>query len=232
MVRKLRIDKTAEILLCMMIVQACSIHYVPAPPLPGYAAPPLDSAGRHPATGETLVTVDVVGEQARVDRIVGRQQLQQAVFSGRGRYGTPSLVPVLQTVPVCQTPCVVSLPPGDHELKFAALDPASTSTSSAFVRVGDRPLLVRHAMGRTEDHTGRMVASILLGSLGFSTLLAGGLVVGIDSQLPPERQGIATAGWAVGGVGLAAAVASVWLGLTSATVVQPGATATFPVDGP
>ncbi|MBI5610715.1 MAG: hypothetical protein HY902_17695 [Deltaproteobacteria bacterium] len=223
--------RLATLVILAVFAQACGVHYLAAPPLPPQVAPPVVNPDLPPAQGETLVTLDVVGEAARVDRIVGRQQYPQVSYGGRGRY-SQTLVPGLQTVPLCQAPCVVSLPPGDHELQFAALDPGSTSTSTAFVRVGRQPLLVRHAMGYREEHVGQLLGAILLGSLGFSASLTGGLLVGIDRSLPPEQQGMATIGWSVLGVGAAAAAAAIWLGLNSETTVQPGATAIYPLTAP
>lgn len=214
-----------------LFAQACGVHYLAAPPLPPQVAPPVPLAEHVSVAGETQVVLDVVGEVARVDRIVGRSQYPRVSYSGRGRYAQ-TLVAGVQTVPVCQAPCVVSLPPGDHELLFAALDPNSTASSTAFVRVGRQPLLVRHAMGFREEHEGQLVASILLGSLGFSALLTGGLLVGIDSALPPDQQGMATAGWTVLGAGAAATAAAIFLGINSETTVQPGATAVYPLAAP
>ncbi len=221
-------QRRAATVILALLTQACGIHYLAPPPLPPLTPLPVPLAEHAPAQGETPVVLDVVGEAARVDRIVGRSQYPRLSYSGRGRY-SQTLVSGVQSVPVCQAPCVVSLPPGDHELLFTALDPNSLSSSAAFVRVGGQPLLVRHAMGFREEHEGRLVASILLGSLGFSALLTGGLLVGIDSSLPPDQKGLSTAGWSVLGAGAAAATAAIWLGFNAETTVQPGATAVYPL---
>ncbi len=219
----------ATYLVFILCLQACGVHYLAPEPPPPRVQPPLSLSVRQPPAGETLVTLDVVGEPARVDRIVGRQHIQQ-VYAGR-RSSTQTLLPALETVPLCQSPCVVALPPGDHELLFSALDPGSSATSSAFIRVGTEPLLVRHAMGFREEHPGRMVAAILLGSLGFSASLTGGILAGVAHELPQTNAGMATTGWTVGGVGLLAVAAAIWLGANSGTVVQPGSTATYPALG-
>ncbi len=211
----------------LVLTQACGVHYLAPLPLPPQATPAVSLVGRTPAAGETLVELEVMGEPARVDRIVGRQQYPQVTYSGRGRY-SQSLVPTLQTVPLCQAPCVVSLPPGDHELLFTGLDPATLSTSSAFVRVGSEPAVVRHVMGYREDHTGRMVAAILLGSLAFSTGLTGTVFVAVNSQVKGDEAQLGNLGLTLAGVGLLAGAAAVLLGLNSETVVQPGATAVYP----
>ncbi len=221
----------AAVLMALFLAQACSVHYIAAPPMPERGTTPVTSAPRTPGPGETVVTLDVVGEPARVDRIMGRQQFDGSMgaWPVGNRAGAYNIAPSLQTMPLCRAPCTVVLPQGDHELLFTGLDPASTRTSTAIVRIGAEPVLVRHVLGLRTDHPGRLVASVLLGGLAGVGLMTGGALAVIGQDRHPGQADMAAAAWTTAGVGVLAGLAAVWLGLGSASEVQPGTTAVFPL---
>ena len=221
----------ASLLLTELLTQACSVHDLAAPPLPDRSPPPTTPTARAPAPGETLVTLDVLGAPARVDRIVGRQTLDTGAWPMQGRGRWQALTPYLQTTPVCRAPCTVPLPQGDLELLFTALDPTSPRASSDVVHIGAEPVVVRHELGSHSDHTGRMLGAVLLGGLAGSGLLTGGALAIISQDRRPGQFDAAPAAWTVAGIGLAAAIAAVWLGIGSAPELQPGATTVFPAAG-
>ena len=227
------------LLSLLLFTQACGVHYLAPTELPERAPPPPVAAPRPAGPGEGQVTLDVLGAPARVDRVVARNQVdgsawpQGSAGTGRGYYG-----PSVQTVPLCIAPCAVTLPVGDHELLFSALDPSSDRSSTAFVHVGPEPVLVRHSLGTRRDHVGRILAAALLGGLGAGTLMAGTVLLGVNSSqstnpaLRANRTDLGPAGWTLLGTGAIAAVAAIWLGLESGSEVQPGSTAVFPMDRP
>lgn len=210
----------------------CGVHYLRPPPPPPRATPPPIVAPRTPAPGEGLVTIEVLGPPARIDRILGRQQADSFAAWGTSprSHHAYGYGPSIQTEPLCLAPCTVALPLGDQELQFTALDPESTAVSTAFVRIGPQPLFVRHAIGQRREHVGSVVASALLGGLGAGALLTAGGLFAIDAQRTPGQAGLAPAAWTVLGTGALLSGVAIWLGLHASTEVQPGATSTFPLE--
>jgi hypothetical protein len=215
------------VLPILLIAQGCSVHYLQAPDLPPRTALPVVPVARPPGPGEGQVTLEVLGEPARIDRILSRQQGDPAsMWSGSPRAGH-GLGLSVQTMPLCLAPCTVALPLGDHELQFTALDPASPRISTAFVHVGPDPVFVRHVLGTRRDHTGRLIATVLLGGIGVGAILAGAGLLAVDGQSGTGQVDLGPTGWTTLGVGVLLGGVATWLGLDSATEVQPGATATF-----
>lgn len=139
---------------------------------------------------------------------------------------TPSTFPQLATTPLCMTPCRVNLPLGTHEVLFADLLPGSPRSSSAFVRVGPRPSVVRHALGAQEAYPGRLVGGIVLVGLGTAGVLAGAMLAsfGEVESAGPEPLDLGPAGFATLGVGAALTTAGALLLGWSRPTVRPGAT--------
>ena len=184
------------------------------------APPPREGAGQ--------VTLDAVGERARVERVTGRTQVVGAAPGAAPRArGTPTFAPgttQLMTRPVCVTPCTVNLPYGPHELLFSALDPRSPRGSTAYINVGRRPSVVRHTMGYQETHPVGTVSAMILLGLSATALLFGPLMLALDDPEDPRGFDLVPTAWAFTGVGAAFLISGVVVQLASRPVSRPGAT--------
>ena len=80
---------------------------------------------------------------------------------------------------------MADLKPGTHQLRFAS--PVDDERwSEALVNVGDRPKVVRHAIGRTESPSAGNLAAVLL-TLGASAVIIGGSLYGAGMLVSTER---------------------------------------------
>ena len=212
--------------LCIFaFVSGCSTRYLRPPPAPERVFLSLPDPPRPPAEDEGTVSIDVTDGPSRVELITQRtEMLSPGGWSTRGRqWQAAQPVAGLQTRPLCLSPCTVNLPRGDHELLLTHADPAEGMTSSAFVRVGPRPSVFRHTLGRQETSVGGLVGALLLGSFGISALLTGGVLMLIGND---ETSGtdLRPAGGITLGIGAAMSLGAWLLGEASRPTVRPGAT--------
>lgn len=211
-----------------IVTQNCSVRYLPPPVAPRRVVPVVVTEALPPREGAGQVTLDAVGERARVERVTGRTQVVGPAPGAPTRArGTLTFAPgttQLTTRPLCETPCTINLPYGPHELLFSALNPRSLHRSTTYINVGRRPSVARHAMGYEETHpVGTTSAMILLG-LSATALLFGPLMLALNDPTDPWDIDLVPTGWAFTGVGVAFLISGVVVQLTSRPVSRPGAT--------
>lgn len=216
----MRRHAVALVALCL---PACTVRYVappPAPPMVGsLRAPP-----RAPSAEEGTVTLEA-DRRSRVELITGRQEIDPNLdaWGVGGRQWSPApLAGHLTLRPLCQTPCAVNLPRGDHEVLFSDVDPSTGRTSIASVRVGERPSLLRHSLGRQTHDVGGVIGAVILGGLGASALALGGMFMAFGTS--DDGTDLRPAGGVSLGIGAALGISSVIVGLISRPTRQLGAT--------
>lgn len=202
--------------------------------MPRFAAPPRapDRATvtaeppRAPTADEGTVVLDVTEGRARVELVTGRTQPDpnnNVWMTGYGRGWQAGMMPPNLTLrALCMTPCAVNLPRGDHELLFEDLDPSAQRVSTAMVRVGERPSVVRHALGAQQSDPGGIIGALLLGGLGVVLMGAGGLLLGFGTDA--DGTDLRPGGGVTLGVGAALTIAGTILGVRARPLIQPGAT--------
>ena len=123
-----------------------------------------------PEPGYTRVIIDANGERATVTEVVdvttATAHAEGIVAHGRSE----------TTKPICLTPCPADLKPGMHVLRFTSVD--SERMSEANLQLGDKPKVLRHAMGRTEDASALGVGAYTLVFLGAITAVTGASLYG------------------------------------------------------
>ena len=211
-------------LLCAAL-SACMPRNIPPP-----AEPPRadlrETPPRPPTADEGTLTLDVIDGRARAELVVERQQADPAAgvwMNGYGRTWNLGVVsPGMTLRSLCQTPCAVNLPRGDHSVLFSDLNPSSGRTSVAMVRVGERPSVARHAMGRQTHDVGALLGGVLLAGLGGVAMLGGGILLGFGEG--SDGSDLRPAGGIVLGVGTVLTVVGTILGLQGRPTLQPGST--------
>lgn len=211
--------------LCITLgLAACTTRHVAPPAAPSRGALELIAPPRAPAENEGAVTLDAE-PAARVELIVRRTQPDPAASTwtsqGRG-WGAIPPQSQLDLRPLCHTPCAVVLPRGDHELLFTAIDPSTQRNSTASVRVGERPSIARHALGRQTTSVGSAVAAVILGTLGLGLGMMGGAFVGIGET--EDGTDLRPSGGILLGVGAAMGIGAWILGEVARPTLQPGST--------
>jgi hypothetical protein len=125
---------------------------------------------------------------------------------------------------VCErTPCALTLPYGDHELQFAAIDDRERS-STAVVHVRQSTVVVNHTLGRRHTPAGQGLGGALT-ILGIMTAIGAG-VWGKNAQPGDSAAAI------VAGSGLATSLLGVAVMGTYSTIEQPGATRSWSPPAP
>lgn len=211
-------------LLCAAL-SACTPRNIPPP-----AAPPRadvrETPPRPPTADEGTVTLDVTAGRARAELVVERQQADPAGgvwMNGYGRTWNLGVVsPGMTLRSLCQTPCAVNLPRGDHSVLFSDLDPSSGRTSLAMVRVGEQPSIARHAMGRQTHDVGALLGGVIMAGVGAVAMFGGGILLGFGQS--SDGEDLRPAGGIVLGVGTVLAVVGTILGFQGRPTVQPGST--------
>jgi hypothetical protein len=122
---------------------------------------------------------------------------------------------------VCKaTPCVLTLPYGELELRFRGKRDRDR-TSSATATVNEPTAILNHRLGQERNHAGFGLGSLILGA-GVATMLLGGSVMvdgtGADVTAPQTRTGEAMM---IGGLG-AALVGGIIMAVSPRSVYQPG----------
>ena len=180
----------------MWLATGCSTSRPPPPEVPARTPPQVAVTAPPAREGEGQVTLDAPPGRARVELLTYREPLQ-----------------------LCITPCVVNLPLGTRRLMFRDIDNDSGRQSAAFIQVGTRPSIVRHAMGRRTRDVNGLAGGIILGVLGLSSTVAG-----IEALISGDTIG---RGVGVIGTGMGLVldlVAALLLGSAADPTVQPGAT--------
>jgi len=214
----------AAAVLCAGL-SACMPRNLPPP-----AEPPRaelrETPPRAPTADEGTITLDVTQGRARAELVVERQQADPGAgvwMNGYGRTWNLGVVsPGMTLRSLCQTPCAVNLPRGDHSVLFSDLDPSSGRTSVAMVRVGERPSVARHAMGRQTQDLGALLGGVLLAGVGGAAMFGGGILLLLGEG--SDGGDLRPAGGVVLGVGTVLAVVGTILGFSGRPTLQPGST--------
>ncbi len=211
--------------LCVLVaLTGCTPRYLRPPPPPDRAFVAIPDPPRAPAEDEGTVTLDVTEGSARVELLIQRTQIDpnaqwatqnRPMQAGQTQGG-------LVTRPLCRTPCTVNLPRGDHELVLTDVDPSSTRSSSASVRVGTRPSVFRHTLGQQQSSVAGIITALLLGGLSLGATAMGGALLAIGSD--DYGTDLTPAGGISLGVGVALGVAAWLLGEASRPTIRPGST--------
>lgn len=215
--------RTYAFALVVLCATACTVRHL-APP----SAPPQHGASRsppRPPSGEEGSVTFEADRRSRVELITGRLQVDPSTDAwglGARQWNTSPLVGQLTLRPLCQTPCAVNLPRGDHEVLFSDLDPSTGRSSVAPVRVVDRPTVLRHTLGRQTNDVGGVIGAVILGGLGACAMALGGMLLGFGTG--EDGTDLRPFGGVTLGVGAALGVSSVIVGLISRPTLQPGAT--------
>jgi hypothetical protein len=134
----------------------------PEPTLPGGTTQPESG---QPGVGRIAIATDV---PARVERLAHAEGVRH--------------VGVIATLLCRQTPCEVTLPYGDYEVRFTSLaDPERTS--QALLDVHGASAVLRHVLGR---HQGSSAVGPVIIGLGAVTLI-GGTIAAAALQSPPDN---------------------------------------------
>jgi hypothetical protein len=159
----------------------CMPHVVPPPTVPERVLP---TDAKPPGPGQVaIMTVDEANEPAIVEEPTG-------TVEGVTADGNPVTGVVFSTV-CAATPCLASLPPGDHVLRFTSLaDPHDGGTAT--ITVGSQPTAFRYEMGHNTDASPyRGIAALTLGT---SAITMGLVLVGIGKHTDLPSNSIAMEG--------------------------------------
>jgi hypothetical protein len=191
-------------LLAVLSIGGC-VSTLPAPAAPPRELPDVDRATPSATAGRTRVII-ATDVPARVEQA-----------------GGPTLCP--------RTPCAVSLPEGDYELRFRGVyDEGRASVSSVGVR--GRALAVNHTLGQDRASVGQIAGPVLMTVGGVLLLLAlikqGATADDSDRGIPQSetREKEDTAG-VMALIGLGCLVGGGIVMGTTPDVRQPGSTTTW-----
>jgi hypothetical protein len=214
--------RTLVVAVTLVALTACTVRHLPPPAAPQRSGAALDPP-RAPTAEEGTVTLDA-DTPARVDLVTQRQQIDASMnpWGAQQGWSAGPLVGQLTVRPLCQTPCAVNLPRGQHELLFSNLDLSTGRTSVTSVRVGERPTVARHTLGRQTNSVGGLIGALLLGGLGLSGAALGGMLMAFGTD--ESGADLRPAGGVVLGVGVAMGIGAWVLGEVSRPTMQPGAT--------
>lgn len=196
-----------------------------APPRAPDAVMPkgIEMPSKAPEAGKTRVVVDANGDKATVDEVTAWSQ--GTAWGGAGFVSGHA-----ETVkPLCIAPCVVDLEPGVHVLRFTD-DRDRDRHGEARFQVGERPKLIRHAMGRTTFHSGAEVTSIFLMVLGASAAATGGTMLGLAAASPDEHNDVVLASAITLGVGATMLLFGIPMAVASQPHMQEGSTTEKTLD--
>lgn len=197
-----------------LFVSGCGHRNVAPPEAPARVVPSgVEMRSSPPEPGYTRVIIDANGERATVTEVVdvttATAHAEGIVAHGRSE----------TTKPICLTPCTADLKPGMHVLRFTSVD--SERMSEANLQLGDKPKVLRHAMGRTEDASALGVGAYTLVFLGAITAVTGASLYGAARAGVMSEYESEFAGLVAGGAG--AMVIGIPLMFLAQPVRQPGA---------
>ena len=226
-------DTIHSIRLCLALsllplLGACTLHY-DAPRSPDPVLPAnLEMPPNPPAPGSGRAIIDVEGESAKVERVIDSSAALPASSEDLGA-GHANPGAKARTELLCMTPCVVDMRRGAHVLWLRSpTDQTRSSVALINIPTSDKPIAVRHALGRSQGpsnaYTGGVFLTFIGGAftfLGSVGLAGGGLVRSLGDG---SGGGLMAFGLAFIGVGLAMGLPGLWLLMTNRAVHQPGAT--------
>mgnify|MGYP000987439452 CR=1 FL=1 len=195
----------------------CAPRYLRPPPAPEPVAGPAPRPLTPPAEGEGTVRFDVTEGSAHVE-LVTRMPPAQVVEYLHNYAHADSFT----AQPLCQTPCTVNLPRGYHRVQFSNHAEPLRWESSGYIRVGDRPTMVRHTLGQFRESPAATALLEITGVLGVSFFAFGSITAAVGTD--EDGRDIRPTGLSLMAVGGVLALGA-WLGLWLARpTVQPGAT--------
>lgn len=165
----------------------------------------MPEAARAPREHEGLLTVETPEGPARVAQVDGDDGSEAAA---------------------CVTPCTLVLPQGRRTLRLRLRDAPGTRWSLATVSVGERPSVLRHALGREEVPRGAQGVAVLLGSAGVVAGIVGLALTSVgaaDETAPDAGREMLASGLGVLGVGAALGLAAWIVGAAGRPTRQEGA---------
>src|SRR5262249_54542583 len=144
-------------LVTTLSTSACAwTRNIPPPPAPAPTMPELEGAPPQPGNGLASVVISTDVPASVVELVGGAAQLRCA-----------------------ETPCALTLPYGDHELGFAALQDRSRQ-STGILHVAHTAVVMNHVLGRDKENPGQ----------GFGELLMfiGAITVGVAAGIAQSEQ--------------------------------------------
>jgi len=171
---------------------------MPPPPTPARAMPAVGEGLGPNTPGKQWVVIDTPGVNARVTRVVGRQEATIA----EGEVTPGKVVDV-----ACEsTPCAIELPPGSHELDFVSRA-HSCRRDTLILDVPDQHIVVRHVIEKNKDTTLSNAARVLgvvglMGTLGAVALIP----IGATQEFSDHAHTLSDLGFVSLGVGVAGLV--------------------------
>mgnify|MGYP000916829865 CR=1 FL=1 len=176
----------------LAVISGCSPQHLPPRAAPGRGPVSVSEPPTAPTDSEGTVTLDVTEGSAEVRRILAAPMLRvdhyhlrvtddtedadpTSISAGSRTFYAPSL---------CHTPCTVNLPRGHHRLAFVRPHDNTTQVSLTYIQVGERPAVLRHAMGGRNVSPHRHLLGITL-IAGFALSIAS-LSVGTVAVLADE----------------------------------------------
>lgn len=179
----------ATFLAIALPLQTGCVNTLPPPPPPATSIPATTVAEPDGSSGmaRVLFTADL---PARVESLSHGRTGQS---HGRPTYGTLRQI-------LCEvTPCTVTLPYGDHDVQFAAIDTDAGRASTVVVHVTQPTVVVNHVLGRHETGSGAVIGGLaILTGLILSGVALGAAIGGYGGTA--KNFGIATAAALGGGV--------------------------------
>ena len=197
---------------------ACTLHY-DAPRSPDRVLPAnLELPRNAPAPGFGRAIIDVEGESATVERVIDSAETvaaDGALLGGKAR-----------TEMLCMTPCAVDMRRGAHILWLKSpKDETRSSVALINISSSDRPVAVRHALGRSKGRSSAYIGGALLFFVGaLSSFIGLSTAVGGLAQTDKYGTRFVPFSLALVGVGLATGLPGLWLLMTNRAVHQAGAT--------
>ena len=204
-----------------VLVAGC-VREIPPPVTPDQVVPEL---GELPAVaeGSGRVVLDVADGRSEVRRATTEtitvQLGQDRAFVASARV----------TERLCDTPCVVDLPPGRHRLAFPTRG-GSSRLELVDVEVLSVPTVYRRALGSYEPGGAGLVLGILGVVFGGASFATGATLLPVG--LASDEAGLTTAGAITLGVGAALTALGIVGIAASPTTVQQGSTLQFLLPPP
>jgi hypothetical protein len=177
-----------------------------------------------PSRHEGQVSLDAVNARAQASEIEGTVSFAAGAYNGMGGMAGG----LVESKPLCVTPCVVNLPKGEHQINLSTTDADGNLWSiTDTIQVGDQPTAYRAALGVERTHLGAQIAGLTLASIGPSLLLTGGIFYAIPGHsetaaTPSESSPLRGPGEWMLGIGVVTTVVGIVLLMQGRTEEQSG----------
>ncbi len=191
----------------------CLQHIAP-PPAPDESVPEVTYPSHDPPTGRTRVVIDVTNGPSQVNQITSRSSAQE---------GSRKLDSVTMLTLCRQTPCVVDLEPGRHELVVDLLATLGRREEISLNLASDATIL-KHSLGHPEERGAVGAIGMWVSAVGFPAAVVGGAFT-IGDNDSSIVQGLLFGGLATLAVGIVMQV-------LDPPTVQQGTTHQFPAPDP